>query len=881
MSAEKAEKPDVYDCLAAELVKLREESLRPESVPGLTVERTNDGRLSDPYRFLTDRANALLPNKVGISPPRLRIYCRSAFFIPVGIVLFLGILISPLSRVNLILSSEWVNLAGPYFFFLALQMIFLSISLVFLPITLLTLLWSAIFPRKRGKKQSGTARRLASFSGLLGGAALWIYRRLRDCCSHLFRRKKTSATQEADGFQPLETGALGEYLDQLLDRQNSFLFFGSMLSHLFWFSLSSAMLLILVGRMQGNLYNYCWNSSLLGRRQVEKLVERIGRPIRFFAETPSGPEIDWIFHNSTPTVSASVQPTAPHLENDPAESSEMRVKWSWFLLTVVFFYAVLPRCLLASIYFILFRRSLTDFRPDLADPYYTEILEREKTDSNRGASETVLDEYPADEPFDPGPKRADPPAEAIPSAADVPQRPAADLTLALGFDAEMADAQWRSILGDGKNVQIFGNITRTRETQKKFVRTLAERAEQVQRCVVLIDVGFPPAKQTRLFLQNELFGPLARADGLVILSCGERLRKKFESRTEAIAERFNDWADIFRQMAEFLERKIETVDYYDHQLNLPEPRERLRRLLCGKNSESARTDPPGAIKFGKAKKIILDAAAPFYSWKEAVSDEKLNERLDRATLDGYNRLLELYREENRSLTASVRETAGRLFSGLGSGLPEGARNEPEEIAERLKLPPISPNRILEFVPELDLIKRARTFCGRLSPKTAIAFGTIGLALPLASIAAPLAAGGITVTAAISALGGLGTLLPASLASGLTASALGSVAPMALTKLWRRAAERFPFGQSDSETAGADGEKDDLPRLTDAAELVIRTLTAWGGVLELQSFRADEIAERLPVMLAPLEEADFSSGESAAAALDRVEERLEEEREQSE
>ena len=142
---------------------------------------------------------------------------------------------------------------------------------------------------------------------------------------------------------------------------------------------------------------------------------------------------------------------------------------------------------------------------------------------------------------------------------------------------------------------------------------------------------------------------------------------------------------------------------------------------------------------------------------------------------------------------------------------------------------------------------------------------------------------MTLGAALTALGGLGTLLPATLVSGLTASALGSMTPMALSRLKGSILAKLPFGNRAETTQNDvqnDAQNDDANRAArlryaEASEMIVRALAAWWAVFTLQSFPPDEIANLLPAALTPLDEADCATRESTTEVLHQIEKRLRE------
>ena len=55
-------------------------------------------------------------------------------------------------------------------------------------------------------------------------------------------------------------------------------------------------------------------------------------------------------------------------------SSANRSRWSYFLLSLVFIWCVVPRVLFALLYYYLYKKALNDYRPDFRESYFREIL---------------------------------------------------------------------------------------------------------------------------------------------------------------------------------------------------------------------------------------------------------------------------------------------------------------------------------------------------------------------------------------------------------------------------------------------------------------------------------------------------------------------------
>ena len=195
-----------------------------------------------------------------------------------------------------------------------------------------------------------------------------------------------------------------------------------------------------------------------------------------------------------------------------------------------------------------------------------------------------------------------------------------------------------------------------------------------------------------------------------------------------------------------------------------------------------------------------------------------------------------------------------------------------------------------------LSAKAAAFCKNLSPRCALAFGALGVSVPVVATFAPLFAGAASTAAVASTLGSLSTLLPSTLASGATGAALGAVAPKSLSACKQKLVERWRGGRASD----ASNEKENAPETvasettarenrsngesasaatsvsSDAvasATAVVCVAATWAATLELQGWSEEKIVAALPIALRPVEEATFDSTDAAAQALAETREEI--------
>jgi hypothetical protein len=224
-----------------------------------------------------------------------------------------------LARVDKIL--EDVNLAGPFVFFLLGQTFFLTTSLI---LVLVAAFQGGVRRlRSQAGPQTSAERAVVRFSGLLGWLAVsairWgtplFYALIEAPFFARFnaaRERRSAATDSGNDGDPNaaakeRTRAAERLFWNLAFSKPRFLaFWSGTLSHLFWTSCSICVLLILVARMQGNRYDYCWRTSLEDAGVVKTCVDFLGTPLeKLGADVPTRADVEALFadeRNSTPTA---------------------------------------------------------------------------------------------------------------------------------------------------------------------------------------------------------------------------------------------------------------------------------------------------------------------------------------------------------------------------------------------------------------------------------------------------------------------------------------------------------------------------------------------------------------------------------------------------
>ena len=391
-------KTRIYDWLMIQWGRACEENrlFRAPETKDVSSERDSEGRFVDPTPFLSSRAESGL-KAIGISArswvERAGWICRGTFFFTIA----LGALAFPFARVETILGNG-VNLAGPFLFFLVTQLFFLSCASVCLGILLISLLCRRLLGRVRSATWG--ERVAVLLSGLVGRVAIWVFHHVIPMTSSFYgarfrerfgwhkhsgaaRRARLDdpesvRREEEDGRRLREGGAL--FWNTLFSRAQVAGRWSCVFTHSFWASCSLCVLVILAARMQGNRYDYCWHTSLEDERVVKAGVDFLGAPIAALGgRVPSTADVEALFSDDFNASQYKVGAGAKNTTVDDSAATRQtaaatRSRWSYFLLSLVFIWCVVPRVLFALLYYYLFKKALNDYCPDFQEPYFQEIL---------------------------------------------------------------------------------------------------------------------------------------------------------------------------------------------------------------------------------------------------------------------------------------------------------------------------------------------------------------------------------------------------------------------------------------------------------------------------------------------------------------------------
>ncbi len=425
-------------------------------------------------------------------------------------------------------------------------------------------------------------------------------------------------------------------------------------------------------------------------------------------------------------------------------------------------------------------------------------------------------------------------------------------TVVFGYDTAMNETDWQKIFSNSR-LTVFGNIAADRSLKKEFRQRLTDLAPSVSRLVLLLDSSATPVRQQLLFF-GEIFQTAGKSNIYVLLSCGDRLNRLFGRNAEKIGQRLDDWRDSLRLAAEKFGLFVEIITFFDHEKATAESFRRLRLFFEGKTVQNISNDN----KINQAFQLIQKETDQIFDQENFIVDQER----DLAQLtDLYQNIEKIYQEESGGF---IKRCGDLLKNSRLTDIPLDKIKEclPESVdLEEIK------NKL---IPSAAMMGQVRRLCSRLSGKGAVAFGALGAALPLAAVAAPLFSAPLTLASLAALAGGIGSLLPTSLAAGGIGAALGSVTPLSLATLRDKIKDEFSFFElkTQEEDSPLSKNKDKERKIRQIAALT-ETGLLWTIVFELQGEPEEKIAENLPLIMKPVETADFSSPENIKKTLDEI------------
>jgi hypothetical protein len=527
------------------------------------------------------------------------------------------------------------------------------------------------------------------------------------------------------------------------------------------------------------------------------------------------------------------------------------------------YYGFLPRVVLAVLARIQFRLSVRRLIPSLTAPYFATILSNLKSPplapspelveatSASGKSARESDMPPSSESSQISPPELDadlrdvsvstmPVPPKKPAVQPAPRPPLPSLSVVFSYEIKPPEEGWAEAFGlaeFGKPVDL-GNAT-DRTSRKHVIDEMNRLSTQIRNITIVLDLVGSPDNQVITFIRTALacVPETVRAETVTILTCGDRLRKKYSGNPERVHTHVFLWREEIAKCGIPEEHILE----HDHQLATTASLQILVSRLRAVHHKSEPSPPSSsgvriAGKFPQAKRLVHNAVQTLSSSMEPgrheVAARQLHQEIQslyQQEANSFAKALSKFREVSPSLTPIVDSAASEVSRRI-SQVQDGASDVMQVGREQI-----------EHVQHLLL--RFKRYKDGLSGRWAVAFGLAG------------ALAGLSVVGA-TAVAGLATIATAT---------LGLHVPILAAKLRNllRSPSKEPTNDSEVTNALDSFSLDDL----------VRTSVAWALVLELQGNTEEAITHTLQCVLAGCCPDLVDSLAKTTELLDEVEQRL--------
>ncbi|MCL2004753.1 MAG: DUF2868 domain-containing protein [Planctomycetaceae bacterium] len=786
-------KTNLTDWLCIHFVRLHEkDGDNTPSDPNL-IKRINPaekdpcGKLLHPVYSLAQRAKDLLPQIAGYSHDELQKTKKNLQYSALSLIFGFALLLLVGGGVaNFLPITREVNL---FIFLLAFAwiMFWLAFYIVFAIV-------SAIYPAfwQRSTWFQFLSGFVGTVFGLLAFRLFTVIDRLREKWG-LKELQSATTVLPPDGQQPTlrQSPLSGECLAFFCSKKRFLASTAALLSHFYWLTFLLCLLLAMLFYLCFESYTFSVRTTILtsdADRTIVQILNILGKPGTWLGLHPPVDEQHFTQIKNPHPVRAVPRP--------PTEN-EVHAFWGRYILGLVAIWAFAPRLFLFGIAYLSYRRRSRDYRPDLAEPYFAELIRQMEAEIEADPpAHEIVETVPAE----PGSKPVNVPKllaavqsmQGVLATLDSAEQisfasPRALVFGCLPHQAIPGDI-WQSLLPDNE-LQQFHCL---RRDDADIASWLDGHAEQVQKVVILLEWGLVLSGTMADSLEN-IIRKTPHAEHFAILSGGKRYRAKLKSDEHKIAALWDDYK------AKFNRHSVECLEF-DLDAPTDHARELVRGRLAGKDCAFQI-----AGKFDEALELILAAAEEdgrAVQDRTAKLHEEISKLYDKEITRFYNTL------SNIRLPEDVLEKAldaAEMFHDAAGRTEEFIRAEVENgIKKALGL--------WYYLPRLKTAGMMALSGATLGAGAAVV-GTVAAAGPWAALPFLAYAAG--------AGGGVG---------GAVAGSLPFVG-----NLLKDSFPTLPWKRAESMPAEADD--------TEIAELV-RSSAAWALTLELQGLPEPELVRRL-------------------------------------
>jgi len=501
---------------------------------------------------------------------------------------------------------------------------------------------------------------------------------------------------------------------------------------------------------------------------------------------------------------------APTPDEEKARRTESE-KWTNFIISS-FLAAVIIRALLGGIHFWLYRLYKKDFKPQPEDEFFRTLIEKivgssiVNTEDQRSEDTASLPPVPV--PLKPPVQASGPPK-----------------TLIFMYDLHVPEVVWQEFFPDRSRREVYGVAECRDEQGEEIQQKINEGEVAIDKMVIAFDITEVPAGGKLKFVRDTAGRVMDKT--YILLSRLEALRRQKAGDHRAIENRKMEWTGKLERIGI---ASGHIIDYYDHEIDDTKTRKRLAEFFRG-NQESFHL----AGKYAEASKIILAGVHELFeeyaknpltfaseSWDaRPVLDERFVQYREKITM--------LYTEEHKKLHDFIDRLASKIDV---NEIKEAAAGKMQQLGDKTLRESFAWARWLS-----DVHRTLKPRCG----------------LALVGII-PAAAVGITLGTAAAALAGPLAAL------GIAGAAGGFFTPETISQL-KKGIFRQEFLKTSAAGLSASEMSDTDTNFRVEVSTFIVSLGTWAAVLELQGLPPEQIAERLPLVLEPIETTPVDSLET--------------------
>ena len=600
--------------------------------------------------------------------------------------------------------------------------------------------------------------------------------------------------------------SLVDFVEQYQNKPRVLQLLASTFAQIFWLTLALVTITLFVWSSAGTHNHFHWRDSLMTTATRLHWIQTI----QFFTYSGQFTEEDII-----KVISLDIPDRDPTI---PIESqSNERVKWTWFMvhaLLPLLFFRLLLSCIGGGIGYVVSKHA---FKPNPNDGFFENLIEKimaagiENIEKNRSSGSSVL-----------------PDGSLLPmDSTKAAKATGPPKTLIFMYDIDVPETIWQECFPDGAHREIFSAKQCRGDEGEAIQKKINEGEIAIDKIVIAFDITEVPAMERLNFVRDT--AGAVREKTFVLLSRTEALRRQMENKPSAIENRKMEWAVKLERISV---RPEHIIDYFDHEMDDAKTRKRLAAFFRGEQEEFRL-----AGKYSKASEMILAGVQEIFDeYKknpQMFASDQWDTRpiVDDRLISYREKITRLYAEEGKKLASVI----NRLASSVDvNEMKNIASEKMQQLGDQTLRESIAWGRWLN-----DVHKTLKPRCGlALVGIVPAAFVGVTLGTAAAALAGPLAALGIAGVAG------------------------GFFSPEVMKQLKKGGFRQEFLKTQATEATSSEAETNFQIEVS----TFIASLTTWAVVHELQGLPPEKIAQRLSLILEPIETTVMDSPESIRKAL---------------